>query len=651
MKISYLLAILLLFSAVNSVGYVYLYPGATFYGGDMTVTFSNSDGINTTYLEVGETYANFGELNLSITCSGSIAINFSQCREGDFLSSDESIMRFNATFSGSVVTFTFTRDNTTNVTYSLYTDSVLTNTYTSNSFTFINYDWSTHDFDIRGDFYPDPPYNPDCVYTAALSTINLTWDRGDYSDIDVLRMKTTGYPSSPTDGTLIQSSTTPYYNFTISGDQYYTIWSLNTTSGLYSKTGLDLPWGAISLSIYNESNPSQAVSPWGLIVSSSDGTTTYTVSSATNPHDIDFADIPFGENTVFVINSTGYISRTYYKDIYQNNLYDWAFYLPPFETETDPGGGDDGGTSDDFITTQNYVIQVVDEISNPIQGAKVVIRTYINTTDRYETIASLLTDGYGQTEAVALIPQTLYKVNISATGFQTLNGQNFRPVYIEYDTDRYKTFTLTATETDFENETSYEEDILFNGHLVNANNTICINYTDRSAGTTDTTIHVFVTNHTTNLTTLLQTDSRTGDNSFQVWISINTSNTFTAYLNLNHSVYGYVHDSVIIPGHPWTREDEDLSTTTTTEFDTLFDNILGSNPFGWSALFGVFILLAGLFAFGQRNVGLSLFITGFVMLGFNAVLGLDMLSSSICIVIIILGILLQWKISRRLSEG
>jgi len=663
MKIKYIIIILLFsLSSVNSIGYVLNCPGTTYYSTYQTITFSSC--VNSSYFEVGDDYFVISDINITLESLSSY-----HC--------DYNLSFFNDTFDNHTKTNTPYRFFEFNATYTyinpsvdiyldmpddyflidMYLDNVLNNADVTESggkytFSFDN-DGNNHRFCFYiADYIPECPTNASSTYNITANAANLTWDAADRADSYVVVRSSSGYPSSISDGTIVHNSSSLFYNVTITSSYYFSVWSYNNT-GEFSPDNckLDLPWGAINISVYNESNPSMEISPFGLLITNSDGTITYQVSSATNPHSIDINDIPYGENTIIIINASTYTSRTYYKDLVQNQYYKYNFYLPPFQTETDPGGGN-AGDDDEFITTQDYVVQVIDEINNPIQNAKVVIRFYDNNTDSYNEVASLITDGYGQTETVPLIPQTLYKVNISADNYQSLTGQNWRPSNIVFDTDRYKTFTLTASETDFENETSYDEIILFNGHLVDNNNTICVNFSCSDNNAVNTSIKLFETNHSDNITALRSDNFRTGDNNYQVWFTgINTSNTYTVYLHLNHTVFNYTIDMFIISGHPFSSHDESIVKTSQNEFNMLLDNVIGTTPFTWSAIFGIIILLAGLFAFGQRNVGLSMLITGFILLGFNVVIGFDMLSSSVCIVLILLGVLVQWQVSRRVDKG
>jgi len=185
MKKTCLLLILLLgFTAINSMGYVILYPGVEFYNDDLTVKFGNTDGINVSYLEVGDQYIVLGDLNLSLSGTGAIEINLSQVNDNHTVLKGTTVLRFNATTTNTV-TYTFT-GNMTNPTYSLYRNNILIGTYSSNSFSWTRVA-GQHDFDIKiSTMCIDPP-------TDGISTLSPP-----YNGTLILRPNSSGtYTSIP----------------------------------------------------------------------------------------------------------------------------------------------------------------------------------------------------------------------------------------------------------------------------------------------------------------------------------------------------------------------------------------------------------------------------------------------------------------------
>jgi hypothetical protein len=125
---------------------------------------------------------------------------------------------------------------------------------------------------------------------------------------------------------------------------------------MYS-SGLNISWGALGLSCYNESNPSQAIG-FDIEITNSDASITYTAIDLTNTQYIDLNDIPYGDNTVIIITNSSYKLRTYYKDLTVNQFYNFSFYLPPLETESDDG------TEDGTLRTYTNVAEVTNSSVN-----------------------------------------------------------------------------------------------------------------------------------------------------------------------------------------------------------------------------------------------------------------------------------------------
>jgi len=627
----------------------------TFYGdvtlyldnGDISVTFVDS-GITLYYCEFQDSsnYILLENLNLTMTCSGSLAVNVSEVNNTANLTSGTTVLRFNATYTGGSVLFGFD-GNHSNAFYDVYVDSVKTvSSSNMDSFSFTQSSWSTKDIDIQlSGYYPDPPYSGSSDYNTSDNTLNLTWSRGNYSDREVVIRSNTSYPSSPSDGTEVYNGTDLYYDTSIFQDGFHTVWSYNDTTNTFSRTGEDIPWGAIGIAVYNESNHSQAISPFGLLISNQAGTSTYQNSSCSNTHYLDLLNIPYGTNTIIRINSSGYRSRNFIKTLNPNHFYNYTFYLPPFETPVDPYGGDEGGSGTNYSTTQNYLVQVINEVNEPVSNAVVTVTRYLNGS--YSEVASSLTDGYGQTNSIPLIPDVLYKVNITADNYNPVLGQNWIPDPIYFGAYYPKIFKLTAVDSNFTNETYWFEIISWDVGL--SGSSLFINMTDSDSITQNVTFYIYEYNHSTNTSSLFSSVTNYSEYDISIVVSsVNSSNTYTVVMYHNSSVFGLIKDTKIVDGHPWGYDTDPL--TDKTSVDKNF-GVLGDNPFGWSNFLGFIMLIIGFFAFGQRNIGIGMFLTGIIMLGVQAVIGLDLIASSVWVLIMILGILVQWRVSRRLRTA
>jgi hypothetical protein len=256
---------------------------------------------------------------------------------------------------------------------------------------------------------------------------------------------------------------------------------------------------------------------------------------------------------------------------------------------------------------------------------------YINDTSGYENISIGYTDSDGYIN-VYLEPDIIHKIRMSKTDFQT-SIEDWTPDPTYYGIYYPKQFTLYRDEVSYMNETIYNEIITFNGYI--SGTTLTVNYTDSSSSTTDITIYVYEHNSSNTSAQLIYTWTQTGNNDYHPTATINTSNCYSIYLDLNHSEFGYINS---YGGTICVR----TGITTKTRFDTLLDLNFKHCPFGWSNLFGFFILLGSIFSFGQQNVGVSLLFTGGIMAFINSVIGLALLNVAIPAVIVSLGIIVLW---------
>ena len=628
-----LILVLFVLIAFNTIGSLTIYEGAEFYGGNITLTFQSETTIR--YLEVGENYFLLDDLNTSVSCSDPIAINVSAVNSGINLSSGTTVLRFNATYSTSEsVTFTFTGNHTAAI-YNLYVNDVLSNLYEAGSFSFSHSSWSEVDFLIELIGYrPDPPFNGSSSYITSDLLLNLTWNSGNRSDREIVVRNNVSYPSSPTDGTIQQNSTDAFFNESVTSSGYFTIWSYNDTTEYFSATGLNIPWGCLGITVYNESSPWLTVSPFGLLITDQAGTETEQNTTCTDiPHYLDLLDIPYGTNTVIVLNATNYIDRSYYEDLYENNFYNFTYYLAPPE--------------EGISTLQNYIINIIDKLDAPVSGAKIVVRRYINTTDSWNTIASGITDGYGQMP-ISLFNGTLYKVNITADGYKDSIGNDWIPKYIEFTDDRYKTFQLEFEDIEPYPPAVYGEEITFTATRTDGC-ILYVNYTDALGETIDTQIYVYEYNLTNTEWVLIHTNTTTGESDFGFTVTVNCTDNYRITLHHNHTTFGYQTQTLFVDAERDTVTDQATG-------DNLFTLNYGWNPFGWTNLFMWFVLVAAAYSADQRDAGKILILIGGLFLFLNSVIGFNTALSAaaggiIPILFIIVGILVMWNDSRKKAAG
>ncbi len=216
----------------------------------------------------------------------------------------------------------------------------------------------------------DPPYNGISSYDTGTLTLNLTWTSGNNSDMDIVIQNNNSYSTSPSDGWIRQNSTvnsSNYFNTSLTYNTFFTVWSYNVTANIYSAVGLDIPWGAIEINVFDENSPWIPIIDYTLFITNTEGDETYYVEDVNNPVVISFESIPFGEDTIIQINHPDYEQRVWHVNLFVNTYYNYTFYLPSIEAPTDgdddppAGGGGDCLTKayTDSITVTNPAIDAI----------------------------------------------------------------------------------------------------------------------------------------------------------------------------------------------------------------------------------------------------------------------------------------------------
>jgi len=194
---------------------------------------------------------------------------------------------------------------------------------------------------------------------------------------------------------------------------------------------------------------------------------------------------------------------------------------------------------------------------------------------------------------------------------------------------------IKSTRSDITDEYIYSNEITFTASL-NSNNTILITYDDNLEETSSAGFCVYANS----THTLISCYNTTGTDSLTHYFTgINTTYDYQVVLTLDHESFGVQTDIRYLQAL-------DTGLTNNTDFNTNFD-ILGSNPFGWSSFIGFLVLVAGVFSFGRRNSGISLMVTGGVMLFLEYIIGLTLIGSTLGILFIVIGVLIQWRNQRK----
>lgn len=519
-------------------------------------------------------------------------------------------------------------------------------------------DWNNQSFSFthRVTFVPVPTYGQS-KYRTTLKRLHLNWTGHTKADSYIVVQRNSSHVTENNDNFIRlnntqddwirQNNTDNFYNisWTETSGGYFTVFAYNASAEMYSYNwsslqGVNIPWGALGMHVYNESNPSQSIN-FNIEISDSQAQNVYYATNLSTPSYIDIYDIPYGQDTVVIISATGYRQRTFYYDFFINNFYNYSWYLPPYTTPSDPGGGDPGGGEEgeggNYSTTRLYFIQVIDESNQPVEDAEIHIRKYINTSDEYVNLSIVHTDGYGYA-SVWLIPNSNLKVFVFADGYQdAVSDWTTDPVY--YGSSYPKIISLNFEDIEPVEPIIEPEQIQFTGSLVDTNLTLV--FFDTLNMTINTQIYIYETNTTTGNTTLFYSDSRSGEYSFTFTVTFNRSNSYIVHLFYNHSAFGgqkrtLIYDAVTIP-----KDTEE-------KLDSLLDILIGDNLFGWANLLIFLFIVAAFFYADEKDCSKILILIGGIFLFLNAFFGFGSTLFTIAggiipILFIVVGIIMLWN--------
>jgi len=455
------------------------------------------------------------------------------------------------------------------------------------------------------------PNNPtNAIGTLVTETsLNVSWTTGTIGvDNTTVVRKSGGYPTSPSDGTEIYNNSNNYYVDTgFATGMYYRLYSYNITVNQFS-TGVNAPYGSLSVNVYDE-NTSSAIVNWSIFISNEDGSQTYESLTNNNTLVVDTANLPVGDNINIIINATDYDSKLFIMDIET----DTAYILDAYLSETS--------------ATNLYVFYVQNEYDDPIDSATVRIKRYINDSEGYQNVSILLTDANGQFN-VYLIPSVIYLIEISKTGYITEVDSDYRP-----DPNNFGVYYPIIYQLQFERgepDIIIPSDIIHFNATINASGVITVWYVDSNSRTINTQIRIYQYYNKT--LSWNYTDNRVGDDSFSFTSSgYNISMMHKLVLYLNHSDLGSVVLSFFI--------DPIRTLTLPSTIEGYWDDVFGDFELGWVNTIFLFVpCMFLLIVFGGHHAGLGILSSG-MYLGFttyflnlsNAV-ALVSIASMLCIV-------------------
>jgi hypothetical protein len=455
---------------------------------------------------------------------------------------------------------------------------------------------------------PAPPV--DLVGSISGTDLTITWTKGTGASRTVIRNNTANYPELDT-GTLQYNGTGNVKTVTgVTDIDYYRGWSYKIVDGepLYSEPA-NLIWGGLEINVYKQDQPQIEIGNYTVFITNSDRTETYENVSVNNPFRIDVADVPNGEDIIIQIQKAGYNTATQVQDLFENAFYTVDFYLaattsgsPPSESGEDWYVDPDDPDNETF--SYQYIIQINDDLGQTVEGAYVVIRTYVNTTDSYAIYVSDTTDSSGQME-VDLIPDVDYYFTISKEGYNTKTA-SWRPTEIEYYENVVKPFVLDFIQVT--DSISFSDCINTNAEMLE-NSTIEITYIDSLEETTSVSFEIYELYNET--LTLINTYSYSGQNNITIYeTGVNKTRMHYVYIDLEHETLGTILDYVIYVQPLESDEQIDLDW-----FGGLIEKYFGSFVF---ALVSIAIVIVALLiisiGIAAKKVGMSLVGVGVFLL-------------------------------------
>ena len=523
--------------------------------------------------------------------------------------------------------------------------------YSAWSFNSTTGNWSAH---VETTNYTGP-VNPTNIDTDLISDdLNMSWVVGTNADTTRIQRKTGSYPTGPADGTNIYNNTGTYYIDTnVLQNYHYRLFSWDTRTNLYS-VGYNLSWGSLVVNCYDEDTNDSLT--FDIFITDSPGINTYYQTHCSNPTTVDPDDLPLGEDISIRISAnesydnrsevfTGYswnqnASTTYViLEVPPNSKADTnvtcfngsAKEYPPFALSGDiitisPGsiGRFDRiwvnytyqtyiprffnqnfevntfYTLDAYLTpveetpTQSYILTVQDPYFYPIDDVTIRIDRFLPFLLDYATITSLHTDANGEV-SVDLIPDEIYKINLSRTGYVT-KTEEFTPT----SSISGKTFFMSL-EAGNDSTLIFWNIIRFNGTRY-ANGSIFVQYEDIKTNTTNA---VFSTYEHYNGTSTFVAQNTTTSDTFSFWVvGLNGSRQHIVYIKLNHTQLGYVNNSITIDIYRTVAKNR-------TSIESKFRNVLGDFALKYVPFLLVYLPIIGLLVvFGPNHAGLGAITSG-----------------------------------------
>ena len=510
-----------------------------------------------------------------------------------------------------------------------------------------NHKWSSNYTTTYGLTRPEAPTATKLYIPGNLSYLQINYTKGTGANNTVIRKKTTGYPTGPTDGTLVGNTTLTYARETIEPGvtYYYKAWSYThwTTPAIhaYSYNGTTIStngtYGGIWIYCYNETNGIPL--KFNCTIVNKTGTQTYVAYNKTNPLVLNASLMPKGTGCSILINAQNHRQRQYYLDIYTGIFYLLKAYLPYTVTPRPPGNN-----------SYLYYLHVTETITaqgqtatvNNLKDVNLYMKALVNGT--YQVVSTLKTDAAGLVPCW-LIPYKFYKVELNKTGYVEGYSDYIPQPPNQYDQTTTQEFSMISIATNQSmtplNSTFYNEVITFNGYIDRTTHIIYVNYTDALSLTIDAQIWVYEFNSTTNTSGLWASNLTMGDSDiYPSFPGASNFNTYTVVLCHNHTTFGYNTQMFMIGI-------EIIRLTTPSYTNRLWNANYGANPFGWSNVIMWLVMVLLIFYGGREELPLVFISIGVIFEFVNFEIGFFSWSTAaaatmIPLMFILSGILVAW---------
>jgi len=416
-----------------------------------------------------------------------------------------------------------------------------------------------------------------------------------------------------------RNDTTANFNFTYADCSMFYWCDINCTAPECNSYNLTPLGKTITINVYNESNASQGLT-FTTFISNNSGSETYYHTGCTNPYVISMTDSPTGDDTMFTITSDGYYERTFYIDIDPDSNYIINVYLAPI--------------NEAYI----YCLIVINEYNEPVDDVKMVIQRYMYTTEQYENMSILYTDGVGQV-LVYLIPDTPYKVTLSKTGYYTKTEDYIPdPTYYGIGYPKYfKIHGLNYTQIpEYNNRTVYFD------VTMNSNSSLYLWHNTSICGTN--TVQIYIYEHINYTTSLNGSYNYTTCNYSFYHSPINTSRIYSVYFyqNFTDTLNGNFHYvRTVGPLGSYVYNKTYLETEVTSVY-----GVWGPGYVNFFLLFLPFVIIVTIVGYVERGLG-AMFGGFYLAFANSRIEGLGLINiyeiSAFCFAIGLLLLLVYWR--------